>query len=221
MLKQLIAAVCGGLMIAIGGCVYLNTAERWVGAIFFSVALISICYCGFGLFTGRVGFVPDNFSGRELCGLSMTLIGNAIGTFTVGSLVYHLMPETIGAAALASVAGKVSAEWGVNLLRAVLCGVLMYLAVRIFREKNTVVGIIFCVPAFILAGFEHSIADMFYFAASGYREWNGLWFLLLVIAGNAIGGMLLPLLARLGNLCDTGESALCARIAAKRKGEKK
>ena len=36
MLKQLIAAVCGGLMIAIGGCVYLNTEERFVGAIFFS-----------------------------------------------------------------------------------------------------------------------------------------------------------------------------------------
>ena len=220
MLKQLIAAVCGGLMIAIGGCVYLNTDPRWVGAIFFSVALISICYCGFGLFTGRVGFVPDNFSGRELCGLSMTLIGNAIGTFAIGSLVYHLIPETLGAAALVSVVGKVSAPFGATLLRAVLCGVLMYLAVRIFREKSTVAGIVFCVPAFILAGFEHSIADMFYFAASGYRAWDGLWFLLLVIVGNAVGGMLLPLLTRLGNFCEAKETAAAER-AANAKGAKK
>ena len=200
MLKQLIAAVSGGIMIAIGGCVYLNTEPRWVGAIFFSVALIAICYCGLGLFTGRVGFVPDNFSRAELCGLSMTLIGNAIGTFLVGSLVYHAIPETLGAAALVSVAGKIAAPWYASLLRAVLCGVLMYLAVRIYREKNTPIGILFCVPAFILAGFEHSIADMFYLAASGYRAWNGLWFLLLIIAGNAVGGMLFPLLSRLGAL---------------------
>ena len=206
MLKQLIAAVCGGLMIAIGGCVYLNTDPKWVGAIFFSVALISICYCGFGLFTGRVGFVPDNFSGRELCGLSMTLIGNAIGTFAIGSLVYHLIPETLGAAALVSVVGKVSAPFGATLLRAVLCGVLMYLAVRIFREKSTVAGIVFCVPAFILAGFEHSIADMFYLAASGVRSWGGFLFLLLIIAGNAVGGMLFPLLARLGAILDKKET---------------
>lgn len=219
MLKQLIAAVGGGLMIAIGGCVYLNTDPRWVGAIFFSVALISICYCGLGLFTGRVGFVPDNFSKAELCGLSMTLIGNAIGTFTIGSLVLHAIPDTLGSAALIAVAGKIAAPWYANLLRAVLCGVLMYLAVRIFREKNTVVGILFCVPAFILAGFEHSIADMFYFAASGYREWNGLWFLLIVILGNAIGGMLLPLLERLGKWCDARPTA--PTEAAPKKGARK
>ena len=220
MLKQLIAAVSGGVMIAVGGCVYLNTDPRWVGAILFSVALISICYCGFGFFTGRVGFVPDNFSRRELCGLAMTLVGNAIGTFAVGSLVLHTIPETLGATALASVVGKVSAPIGATLLRAVLCGVLMYLAVRIFREKNTVVGILFCVPVYILAGFEHSVADMFYFAASGYRAWDGLWFLLLVIAGNAVGGMLLPLLTRLGNFCEAKETAAAAR-AANEKGAKR
>ena len=216
MLKQLIAAVAGGLMISIGGCVYLNTDPRWVGAIFFSVALISICYCGLGLFTGRVGFVPDNFSGRELCGLSMTLIGNAIGTFLVGSLVCHAIPDTLGASALVAVSAKVAAPWYASLLRAVLCGVLMYLAVRIYREKSSPIGIVFCVPAFILAGFEHSIADMFYFAASGYREWNGLWFLLLVIAGNAVGGVLLPLLARLGNWCEGKEAAPKAKKGAKK-----
>ena len=59
-------------------------------------------------------------------------------------------------------------------------------------------GILTCVPTFILAGFEHSIADMFYIAAAGEYSFAALGFLLLVIAGNAVGGMLLPLLARVG-----------------------
>ena len=205
MLKQLIAAVSGGIMIAIGGCVFLNTEVKYVGAIFFSVALIAICYTGLGLFTGRVGFLPDNLSRRELCGLSMTLLGNAIGTFGIGALVARLVPN-LQAAAEVAVTAKLATGWGPNLLRAVLCGVLMYLAVRIYREKGSPIGILFCVPAFILAGFEHSIADMFYLAASGVRSFGGFLFLLLIIAGNAVGGMLFPLLARLGAILDKKET---------------
>ena len=42
----------------------------------------------------------------------------------------------------------------------VLCGILMYTAVWVYKQKNTAAAIFFCVPVFILAGFEHSIADM-------------------------------------------------------------
>jgi formate/nitrite transporter FocA (FNT family) len=111
-------------------------------------------------------------------------------------------------------AAKLEASIGTTILRAVLCGVLMYLAVSIYREKNTVVGIVFCVPAFILAGFEHSIADMFYFAASGFEGGlEGFALLILIILGNAVGGMLLPLLTRLGNFCEAKETAAAERAA--------
>ena len=208
MLKQLFAAVMGGIMIAIGGCVYLAalplTLGSFVGAFFFSVALVCICYKGYGLFTGRVGYFPATPTLEEAKGLGMTLLGNAIATFLIGALIFATTKEMqsgMAAVAYALAIGKVATPWYLTLLRAVLCGVLMYLAVSIYREKNTVTGILFCVPAFIIAGFEHSIADMFYFAASGYRALDGLWFLLLVIVGNAIGGMLLPLLTKLGDLC--------------------
>ena len=216
MLKQFFAALAGGLMIAIGGCVYLNSIMTMnssyfvlgsaVGAFFFSVALICICLKGYGLYTGRVGYLPDHFSGREAAGLGMTLLGNAVATFLVGALVSLTMPEGMGAVAYQLCVSKIAATFTSDLgalayltllLRAILCGVLMYLAVSIYKEKNSVLGIVFCVPAFILAGFEHSVADMFYFAASGYRDLRGLLFLLIVIVGNAIGGMLLPLLSRL------------------------
>ena len=207
MLKQLIAAVSAGLMIAIGGCVYLAADSSVVGAVFFSVAFLSICYKGYGLFTGRVGYFPEHCSTDELKGLGMTLLGNAVATFLIGTAVCYLMPAVGGSVdlsqvALSAVIGKLAMPWYSALLRAVLCGVLMYLAISIYREKNTVLGILFCVPAFILAGFEHSVADMFYIAAAGALApdflLDSISFLVIVIGGNAIGGMLLPLLSMIG-----------------------
>ena len=80
-------------------------------------------------------------------------------------------------------------------VRALFCGVLMYLAVSIFREKKSVLGIVFCVPVFILSGFEHSIADTFYFGAAGVFGWRFLLFTAAAVAGNSLGAMILPLLA--------------------------
>ena len=56
-------------------------------------------------------------------------------------------------------------------------------------------GILFCIPVFVLSGFEHSIADMFYFALAGAMFRPGsLLFLFLVVLGNSAGGLFIPLL---------------------------
>ena len=70
----------------------------------------------------------------------------------------------------------------------------MYLAVSTWRDSKTPLGILFCIPVFILSGFEHSIADIFYFAASGMVSLKAFLFLWLVILGNALGAVILPLL---------------------------
>ena len=70
----------------------------------------------------------------------------------------------------------------------------MYVAVSIYKENKSLSGIFFAVPVFILAGFEHSIADMCYFAISGKVSLDAFLFILIVILGNALGGMLLPIL---------------------------
>ena len=200
MLKQFVAALAGGLMISIGGSVFLNayltTQTSYIGAFFFSVALVCICMKGYGLFTGRIGYLADNFTADELKGVSMTLLGNLAATFIVGALLYRCFSKSLGLLAASLMDAKLDTTWYATLLRAVLCGVLMYLAVSIYREKNSVLGIVFCVPSFILAGFEHSIADMFYFAASGFEGGlEGFALLILIVLGNAVGGMLLPVMA--------------------------
>ena len=66
----------------------------------------------------------------------------------------------------------------------------------IARYNLGLVLVFLCVMVFILSGFEHCIADMYYFSAAGM--WNGdtlvrtLWMTL----GNSLGGFLLPLLGR-------------------------
>ena len=51
---------------------------------------------------------------------------------------------------------------------------------------------------FILSGFEHSIADMFYFGASGTISGRVLLFIIAAVLGNSLGAVILPLLSVAG-----------------------
>ena len=85
-----------------------------------------------------------------------------------------------------------------TLIRAFFCGILVYMAVSTFREKGTLSGIFLCVPAFVVAGFEHSIANMFYFGAAGIISFESLIYLTIVVLGNSIGGLAMPFLSVIG-----------------------
>ena len=59
-----------------------------------------------------------------------------------------------------------------------------------FKENNTVLGILIGVPVFILSGFEHSIADIFYFCLGNVYNIKALFFIIVVILGNAFGSIM-------------------------------
>ena len=119
------------------------------------------------------------------------LAGNFLGTLLMGWLLSAALPQ-LRDAALAACEKRLTQLPMQTLLRGFFCGVLMYTAVWIYREKKTALGILFCIPVFILAGFEHSIADMFYFSLAGLFNARVLAFLLLVVLGNSLGGMFIP-----------------------------
>ena len=202
MLKKILSGVSAGILISIGGSIFLSCENKVVGAVLFSVALLCICYKGYSLFTGKIGFIPEKHDKEAISVLLLGLLGNAIGTVAFGWLLRVAIPS-IGAAAETLCQGKLDnqALWQ-TLVRGVMCGVLMYLAVSIFRDNKTPLGILFCIPVFILSGFEHSIADIYYFAASGIFSLKAFAFLWTVIAGNAVGAVILPLL----NLKKAGEA---------------
>ena len=97
-------------------------------------------------------------------------------------------------AALTVCTAKLTQTAGQTFIRGIFCGILMYIAVWVYQKKNSIVGILFCIPVFILSGFEHSIADMFYFGTSGLIDVKIILFMALVVAGNTFGAMLLPAL---------------------------
>jgi formate/nitrite transporter FocA (FNT family) len=197
MLKLIIDGIKAGIMIAIGGSVFLSCENRYIGAILFSVALLCICLKGYSLFTGKVGYLPENHSKEAFKILLCGLLGNIVSTILLGFAVSFANPA-LGEAAKVICEAKLSQEALQTFVRAFFCGVLMYMAVSTYREKGTLAGIFFCVPVFILSGFEHSIANMFYFGASGIINMDSIIYLAVVIAGNSVGGMAMPILNILG-----------------------
>ncbi|MBQ3869647.1 MAG: formate/nitrite transporter family protein, partial [Clostridia bacterium] len=185
MLKKIASGICAGILISIGGSVYLACDNKYIGAVLFTVALLCICLKGYSLYTGRIGFIIESHDKEYFGGLTLGLLGNAIGTVACGYAVRFAIPK-LGEAAEALCTGKLDQSFAQTLIRGLFCGILMYLAVSVYKEKNNIVGILFCIPVFILAGFEHSIADLFYFAASGIVKIEAFGFIWTVILGNSI-----------------------------------
>ena len=198
---NLVNGLLAGIMIAVGGTVFLacfgdgSMVNKAIGAFFFSIALLSICYKGYSLYTGKIGFIPEKHDGEAFSILLWGLLGNLIATVALGYALRAAIPA-IGDVAEVLCTARLTQEWWQTLIRGIFCGILMYMAVSIYRDKQTISGILFCVPVFILAGFEHSVANMFYFGAAGmFFSVDSIIYLAIVVAGNTVGGMLMPVLA--------------------------
>ena len=184
--KCFLRSILAGVCISIGGCVYIGCEVKWVGAILFAVGLYTILTYKMDLYTGKVGYALENPPSYVL-DLVVIILGNFVGTLAVG-----LMLPLQGAEAIAAVKLAGFEFWPV-LFRGVMCGMLMFIAADTFKNGKGPLATFICVPVFILAGFEHSIADMFYFCSAGEFSLDSLAFVLVVILGNAIGGLLIPL----------------------------
>ena len=188
------SGICAGLAVLIGCAVYLASGNKYVGAALFSVALLSICLLGFSLYTGKIGFIPEKHDKEAFRVLLSGLLGNAIGAIGGGYALGYAIPA-LKTAAQELCSGKLANQsFAQTLVRGIFCGILMYLAVRIFRDNKNIAGILFCIPVFILSGFEHSIADIGYFAIDGRVSTEALGFVWTVILGNSLGSMLFPAL---------------------------
>lgn len=202
-ISQFFNAVIGGMMIGLGGCVSLSCDNKYIGAFLFSLGLFMIIQFGFGLYTGKIGYVPLR-KPKYLLECLFTLLGNALGTFIDALL---LQQTRIYPAICEKAAVSVDAKSGDHLLSAfilaIFCGMLMFLAVdnaRISRTENghaeRVAGTVMCIMVFIISGFNHCIADMFYIFLSNSIS-KCAAYLLVVILGNSLGGMIIPLLKML------------------------
>lgn len=194
-------SILSGILISIGGCVYLSSITlgySWFGALLFSGGLYAICVYGFNLYTGKVGYIAYNFKDvKYIIFVIQICIVNILTTFLLGLLIGSCFPS-IHEAAVKSYTAKLVSPYLKDLVSAIFCGMLMFLAVDTWKKGNKI-GLFIYVPVFIICGFDHSIANSFYNGAS-FGDYTftleNLLFVLIVILGNGLGGMVFPLLTR-------------------------
>lgn len=199
MKKTFLLAVLAGLCIGLGGTVYLSVENPVVGAMLFSIGLLTILAFGFNLFTGKVGYALDN-KPSYIGTLAIIWLGNFIGTGLMAALVRF---TRIYAKLAPKVQGIVETKLNDNLvsilLLAIGCGMCMFIAVDQYKKQTSMVKalfVIFPVMVFILCSFEHCIANMYYFVLAGSFTLKTLGYLLVMTIGNSIGGLLIPAITK-------------------------
>lgn len=172
-------AILASLLIGLGNYILLKIGTP-IGPFLFSLGLLAVCYMGANLFTGKCGFLfEDNI---KLTDLGIILAVNLISGYLLGA-IFGLSDADLVSAATSKISG-----WEFSfpfLVKAVLCGVVMFVAVYIYR-KGSPFGVFIGVPLFIFAGFQHCIANVITMGVALTFDWS----ILLAIVGNFVGSIL-------------------------------
>ncbi len=174
-MKKHLNSVLAGILIGIGNLALIST-DRYIGALLFSVALLSIIELQLPLYTGRIGKVFENKNPLELL---IMLCLNAVGAILPCGM--FMLMDTANQEKIKAVCdGKFQKSYLTLFLAGILCNILIHIAVSAKREVITVL----CIMCFILCGFEHSIADASYLiVGASFPKW------LMVVLGNTVGGI--------------------------------
>ncbi len=230
--KMILLAVLAGAFIALAGvgsttvAVSVEAASlgKFLGACVFPAGLAMVLLAGSELFTGNcllsIPLLQREISlGGMLKNWLFVYIGNLVGALLVAAaVVYSHEPDLFGSgeavSMLSTAVTKTSMTFGDAFIRGILCNFLVCIAVWIaFAAKDVagkILGLFFPIMLFVLCGFEHSVANM-YFIGTGlfaktvpaYTEaaaaagldlsgltWRTFWTgnLIPVTLGNIVGG---------------------------------
>lgn len=185
--KMFLLAVLAGAFIAMGGVgattvavsVPLASVGKFAGACVFPGGLTMVLLAGSELFTGNTLLViPLLQKEITLAGMlknwGVVYLGNLVGGLLVGALVvFSHQPDLFGkqmaVSVISTAAAKCSLSFGDAVIRGILCNFLVCIAVWIsFAAKDVagkIMGLFFPIMMFVLCGFEHSIANMYYIGA--------------------------------------------------------
>lgn len=191
--RDLLLSILAGISISFGCLIYMLCENKVIGAIFFTMGLFLVLTRGYYLFTGKIAYVFDN---KPTYILKMLWIwfGNLIGCFMTFLLLSFTKLNYLQKTAETITEGKLSQTPFSAFIMAFFCGVIIYLAVENFKTNNhelgKYLGLLFLIPFFILAGFEHCVANMMYFLFAKSYTLKTLLYLLIITAGNSIGSII-------------------------------
>lgn len=215
-LTQGLLGMLAGAFIGLGALMFTLVASddtlgfatsRLLGGLAFSLGLILVTVAGAELFTGN-NLIAMAWAGGQvgtgelLRHWALVCAANFVGAAGLAVLVWlsdhaSMNEGAVGRTAIRIAIGKAQLPWAEAFFRGVLCNLLVCMAVWMAMAGRSVVdkavAIVFPITAFVAAGFEHSIANMYFFplamllgAPLGAADM--MHNLLPVIAGNIVGG---------------------------------
>jgi formate/nitrite transporter len=227
MISQVTLGVLAGGFIGLGALYFtLVTSDmnltfatsRLLGGITFSLGLILVVVAGAELFTGSnllvIAWASKRITTAELLRNWIVIyLANLAGALGLVGLVFlsqhwQMNGGAVGIHAVKIASAKAALPFGDAFFKGILCNILVCLAVWLALAGRSVVdkifAIIFPISAFVAAGFEHSIANMYFIplgivlkdhvTVSGAENltWSSLWSNLLpVTLGNIVGGSMM------------------------------
>lgn len=200
-MKNFILAIIAGALVGLGGTIYLSSETKFIGALLFSFGLFFVLVYQFKLYTGLIGYALDNDIKSNLR-LIIIVIGNWIGALMVGYIMRLTRVFTyIGPKAVELTTTKLNDQWYSILILSIFCGLLMYLAVNTFYKAKTqdikIIALFIAIVAFITIGFEHSVANMFYFSIANLWSLKSILYIIIMIIGNGMGSLIIPIIFKL------------------------
>ena len=156
--KNLISSILAGIMIACGGFVYLICSNKYqngqiYGAMLFSIGLFVILIFKYNLFTGKVCYMC--FENKKYnINLLTILLGNFIGAALTGYIFRFCSEGTLLELAETIANNKINNNYLEMFALAVFCGVMIYLAVDIYKNAQHEIAkyfaVVICITVFIL-----------------------------------------------------------------------
>ena len=207
--KTILFGIYAGMAIGLGGLLNIVSnyyfsepaiVGRIIGSLLFPIGLSLVCFLGLNLFTGKIGYVFDNDK-NYLGFLGLVYLGNIIGSLIMGGWCLVVFKNTsIYGTALAIGHGKLYPLEFWPLVKvfagAVLCGVLVYIAIFCYKTFNKVwlklIGIFLAIGLFVFLKFDHCIANMSYFTfAWCWKDPLAYLNIAIVTLGNSLGAIAL------------------------------
>ncbi len=209
--------ILAGIFIALGGianmacCGKLSNNGSLYGSMFFSIGLLLVCFLGANLYTGKIGFIFEEKNKRYTIDTFVGLLGNIVGAAFIGLLISLLGDANFINKAIINLANSKIENFNVlsTLSSSAFCGILIYIAVYCFKKfENVGLKVLFiflCVTVFVVSGFDHVVANVYYFTnyiCLGKFNIDLLYIFLLDLVGNSLGSLLIYSLIKLVTICE-------------------
>lgn len=192
--KLVLKAVLAGMMIALGAAgssvASHNTAAtgpaRLLTGVVFPVGLMMVILTGAELFTGDCLMIMGTASKKHKPAqlfrvLALVYIGNFIGSLLVAWAVsasgqWDYSGGLLGAYTIKIALGKVTISMGKAVVSGILCNILVCAAVIMAMCAKDIAGKLlaafFLIFLFVVSGYEHCVANMYYIAAGLFAKMN-------------------------------------------------